>query len=93
MLRCLGGYLLRLVTRSYNDSDVQPSHTIGRQSHYVDVRRVVTRHVNMLYVGHETYQCLSRSVVSRFRLVEAVVEHIEEFELVKVVKVLDFVKV
>ena len=44
----------------------------------------------MLYVERETCQGLSRSVVSRFGLVEADVEPVEAVE---VVEVLDFVEV
>ena len=46
----------------------------------------------MLYVDRKTYRCLSRSVVSKFGLVEDV-ELVEAFEVVEVVKVLEFVDV
>ena len=75
-------YPLRLVTRSYNGSEVQPSQTNGRQRYSVDVRQLLARHVKMLYVEHETYRGLSR-----FELVKVDVEPTEAVE------VLDFVKV
>ena len=91
MLRCLSDYLLHSVTRSYNGSKFQPLQMTKSQS--VDVRQVRTRHVKMLYVECIICQYLSRSVVSRFILVEADVEPVEAVEVVEIVKVLDFLEV
>ena len=78
MLTCLGDYLLRLVTRSYNGLEVQLSQMKKSQS--VDVRQVPIRHVKMLYVKCRICQEFSRSVVSSFRPVEADTKHIEVVE-------------
>ena len=54
------------------------------ESESVEVRQVLTGHVKMLYVECRICRDLSRSVLSRFGLVEVDVEPVEVVEFVKV---------
>ena len=60
MLRRVGDYPLRLVTRSYNGSEFQPSQITRRHRYSSDVRQssVTIGHAKMLYLEHNTYRTL-----------------------------------